>query len=75
MPINPRHRERNHKATKETFSNKTIIEYLNLNLPKTNQKYTAKDLSELFNVKLMTIYNWSYRYGWNKFLKNVQGKK
>ena len=75
MPINPRYRERNHKATKETFSNKTIIEYLNLKLPKTNQKYTAKDLSELFNVKLMTIYNWSYRYGWKRFLKNNQGKK
>lgn len=75
MPINPRKRRRKHKATETTFSNKTIIDYLNLNLPKTNKKYTAKDLSELFNVKLMTIYNWSYRYGWNKFLKDDRGNK
>ena len=75
MPISPRYRERKHKGNEEAFDNKTIINYLNFKLPKTNNKYTAKDLSELFNIKLMTIYNWSYRYGWKKFLKNIQGQK
>ena len=40
------------------------------NLPKTNKKYTAKDLSELFEIKLMTIYQWIHKYGWRQYLKS-----
>lgn len=48
---------------------KIIILYLTKNLPKTNKKYTAKDLSELFEIKLMTIYQWIHKYGWRQYLR------
>tara|TARA_A100000171_G_scaffold42868_2_gene44529 strand:- start:1107 stop:1361 length:255 start_codon:yes stop_codon:yes gene_type:complete len=48
---------------------KVVTLYLMKNLPKTNKKYTAKDLSKLFNIKLMTIYQWIYKYGWRQYLR------
>ena len=48
---------------------KLIILYLMKNLPNTNKKYSAKDLSELFEVKIMTIYQWIHKYSWRQYLK------